>query len=1172
MPRYTAKPVYYLIFFFCLLASQFYAQQNPLSDINYKKFTLEISSKDSVISLTDRFLKEGTVSIYLDSIEINAGEYSVNHRFGIITFNNSFKQRFIVKTRAFVIIAYKYYPFKLQDVYSRFEVLEQVDSTRTDTVRVAEIKTDFIEDIFAGSELQKSGNIFRGFTVGNNRDLTLQSGFRLQLNGKLSKDIDIVAALTDENTPIQPEGNTQKLQEIDKVFIELKSSNVTATLGDIDIQYNDKEFFKFNRKLQGAKGFFNYDKSNLNLSAALSRGSFSTNSFNGIDGIQGPYRLNGLRNEVNIIVIAGSERVYIDGIKMERGENNDYVIDYSNGQITFTNRRLITNASRIIVDFEYSDKKYSRSFLSGEATTLMLKDNIKLSLSYVRERDDRDKPIDFNLSDSDRVLLSKAGDDRLKASKSGVTFVGRDTMGIPLGSYVERIDSTNGQKFYVYSPGDTNAVYQVSFSFIGAGRGDYSSLSSSVFQYIGKNNGSYLPIIILPLPVSYQSIDLGLDFKLSKNFLFRVEASGSDFDKNLFSDADDKNNKGLALNSSIVFSNLNSNSKSMKVEAILKQRFVNKLYNPVDRLNQVEYNRIWDIQDSLLLSENTTELELKLFPKRFISISGLGGYIRRGNVFNSFRSVVDVDFKGDSLKLPFVKYNIDFVSGKDISYDYKSFWIKQNGVTGYNIKLSKTKLSTMLIAFELNGEDKTIRAVNVDTVRTESFRFYEFKPKLSIFSLFNFDVSYLFNYRIDDIYNLGSLTRQSNSFTHTFNVRFSDPNFFFSTNDITSYERKFTEAFKNLGFGNNKTLLVTSLNNFWFLNRAVQTTLFYKVSSQRTARSEVIFIKVPVGQGNYKYLGDLNSNGLQDENEFELAAYDGDYIKIIRPTDQLFPTTDLQSSASINISPARFLNSRANNGFEKALKQISFDTYLTVSEKSKDPVQKNIYLLKLSKFQNDVNTISGNNSVQQDINLFENYELFGFRVRFLQRTSLIQYYTGNERQLNIERSARVRLSFTKDLTLITDYISETRRNLAPNVVIRNWNISSRGGVSEMIYKPTAKIEASFKFETKRSNDNYPSSPTQADINNQSLRMTYAFVDKGRVRVEISRNEALLNANPLFVPFELTGGLIVGKTFLWSLNVDFRISTFIQATMNYFGRAEGKSRVIHNGTAEVRAYF
>ncbi|MCX7877510.1 MAG: hypothetical protein N2510_02590, partial [Ignavibacteria bacterium] len=370
----------------------------PYIDVNFKKFYFNILPSDTVISLKDKFLLPGSVTVYSDSIEVSNANYEVDYRFGKVRFKKFFIDDIYSGSepeKTFIIITYKNLPYNIDDFYSAFEVKEKPDTVTGGTVKIAEIKKDFAEDFFSGSDLQKSGTIFRGFTVGNNRDLSLQSGFRLQLNGKLSDDIDITAALTDENTPIQPEGNTQKLQELDKVFIELRSSNVTTTLGDIEVDFRSGEFFNFSRKLQGVKGSANFGKWDLFLSGALSRGRFNTNFFNGTDGVQGPYRLTGVDNEINIIVLAGTEKVYLDGVLMTRGESNDYTIDYANGQITFTSRRLITNASRITVDFEYTDRKYSRTFIAGQTRSIVFNDRLKLNLSYLRQRDDPNKPIDF---------------------------------------------------------------------------------------------------------------------------------------------------------------------------------------------------------------------------------------------------------------------------------------------------------------------------------------------------------------------------------------------------------------------------------------------------------------------------------------------------------------------------------------------------------------------------------------------------------------------------------------------------------------------------------------------------------------------------------------------------------------------------------------------------------
>jgi hypothetical protein len=390
--------------------------------------------------------------------------------------------------------------------------------------------------------------------------------------------------------------------------------------------------------------------------------------------------------------------------------------------------------------------------------------------------------------------------------------------------------------------------------------------------------------------------------------------------------------------------------------------------------------------------------------------------------------------------------------------------------------------------------------------------------------------------------------------------------------DIIFYKRKYSDEFINQGFADNRTVLVTSQSNIFALNRGLYGSLFYKVSSERTAKSQAVFVKVPVGQGNYIYLGDLNHNGVQDENEFQLVNFDGDYIKLLLPTDQTFPTTDLQSSISLNFSPSRVFLTLKEGIPKEILNNISVNTFLAVSEKSKDPIPKNIYLLHFSKFQNDVNTISGNNSIQQDINLFENYQYFGVRLRFLQNKGFNQYYSGNERQLGIERSARLRLSFTKDLTLNTDYLTETNRNISPGNIIRNWNINGYGVSSEMTYVPIKKIETGFKLDFKRDFDSYPSAPTEANVNKQTFKFSYSLEAKGKLRLEIERDEAILSSNPFYLPYELTKGIAIGRSFLWSLNFDYRLTNFIQATVSYDGRAEGSSKVIHTGTAELRAFF
>ena len=89
----------------------------------------------------------------------------------------------------------------------------------------------------------------------------------------------------------------------------------------------------------------------------------------------------GINNEKALIVVAGTETVYIDGEKLKRGENNEYVIDYSLAEITFTTNRLVTSATRVTVDFEYMDRQYERNLIGGNAATNLFDDNLKLQFN-----------------------------------------------------------------------------------------------------------------------------------------------------------------------------------------------------------------------------------------------------------------------------------------------------------------------------------------------------------------------------------------------------------------------------------------------------------------------------------------------------------------------------------------------------------------------------------------------------------------------------------------------------------------------------------------------------------------------------------------------------------------------------------------------------------------------
>ena len=190
----------------------------------------------------------------------------------------------------------------------------------------------------------------------------MNSSFNLQIAGKLGEDTEIVAALTDENIPLQADGNTQQLNEFDKIYVQINRPNTMLKLGDYELASPAGYFSRYFKKLQGVTvewgtppspllrrgGIGNRESFNLQqrtveskpsfipnrnietettppllkrgaggvhtqASAAIARGKFARNFITPQEGNQGPYRLQGNEGETFIIVLSGTEKVFIDG-------------------------------------------------------------------------------------------------------------------------------------------------------------------------------------------------------------------------------------------------------------------------------------------------------------------------------------------------------------------------------------------------------------------------------------------------------------------------------------------------------------------------------------------------------------------------------------------------------------------------------------------------------------------------------------------------------------------------------------------------------------------------------------------------------------------------------------------------------------------------------------------
>ena len=1145
----------------------FLFQLNNYSQNSYKYVT----TVDTLLINYENFYKVSALTvipsseiIYINKKILDTNDYTFSYSKGTFRLSDSLNY----SNFDTLIIIYKSFRLALNKEYKKRILVKKIDNTKADSVRyLVKESSPLTEESIFGRNIDRSGTIVRGFTFGTTKDFSLNSGLRLQLSGRLSDDIEVVAALTDENTPIQPEGNTERLEELDKVFIQLKHPHAQGTFGDYFVKKQTGEFGIIDRKLQGLKGEFNYKSSAGFVSFASSKGKFNTNTFNGQDGVQGPYRLTGVNNEPDIIVIAGTEKVYVDGILQKRGEHNDYVIEYGNAQITFTPNKLITVDSRINVDFEYTDRRYSRNFFGAGGITKLFNNKLELKLQYIREGDNQNAPIDILLTDSDKDILRNAGDDINKATKSGISLAPKDSNGVRQGRY-EKVDTLIGGNtisFYRYNPGNINSIYNVAFSFIGHNKGNYIRESLDVFKFVGIDKGTYSPVIFLPMPQLNQIGNFVINYKPAKGIDLSFEYSGSIFDRNRFSNLDDGNNFGSARN---ILVNITprevqlGNLKLGKIGLTYKDRFISKKYSPIDRINTIEFNRDYNLNTSLInLDQNLRELNLSFSPTKKLLINSFFGFLRQGNLFKSDRYKNTIHYnKTDDIN---VFYNIDYVKTENTNFTSK--WTKQEGEG----KINLFGLSTGLFYLAENKEEYNL---NSDSLLSGSLKYFEFDPYVSYEKIKGLKLSFKYSFRQDYAALAGNMLKQAYSNGQFYEIDYRGNRVVNSHLTIVLRDKIFEKQFKNIGFKDSKTVLIRSISNLRLFSNALTGNVFYEASTQKSAKLQQIFVKVEKGKGNFIYLGDLNKNGIQDENEFEPAIFDGDYIKITTPTDELFPVINLKTSTNWRIRFSEIFN--RNSMLGKILKPLSTETFWRVEENSREEDLKKIYLLHFSSFQNIKNTLHGSNFIQQDIFINENSYEFSLRFRFTQSKNLNQFSDGPIRSYIRERSVRLRMKLVKEISNQTEFINKNDNAFLDSNIpsTRRRQIISNSISSDFVYRPKNNIEVGFTLKAGRSTDEYPAVPTVIDFNSQSIRMVLSFAGSGRFRVDIRRDELLGNTAGNFLPFEITEGKLIGKNYFWDVSFEYRIAANLQTSLNYDGRLQAGGRAVHTARAEFRAYF
>jgi hypothetical protein len=534
--------------------------------------------------------------------------------------------------------------------------------------------------------------------------------------------------------------------------------------------------------------------------------------------------------------------------------------------------------------------------------------------------------------------------------------------------------------------------------------------------------------------------------------------------------------------------------------------------------------------------------------------------LRRGDSFQSNRYNNSIRFSNKQTYNAF--YDLDYVDTRN--QNTNSNWWRHAGDAHY-IFWSLIKPGVNILA-----EDKRNFGSGKDSLLAGSFEYLELNPYIQLLEIEGVGFTAKYSRR-DDFLPLGGLMqKESIARAQIYDLTYRGIEEVSTSLNLTIRNKNYTDIYKQSGSLDTEQLLIRSQSKFLFWQKIVNGDLYYEVSTEKQAKLEKVFVRVEQGTGNYIYLGDLNGNGIADANEFEPTLFDGDYVLITIPTDELFPVINLKTSTRWKIQYADIFDNKTLIG--SILEPLSTETSWRIEEITRETDLSKIYLLQLKYFQQEGITIRGANFFQQDVFINENQQDLSFRFRFSQRFAMSEFNTGVENGYNRERSLRIRFRMIKEVSNQTDFVSTNENVSAPQPSTRNRQIVDNNITTDFSYRPVSIVEVGFKLKVGKSEDTFPDSPTIIDLNSQLVRLNLSFAQTGRLRFELERTELIANTLENIIPFEMLNGNQIGKNYYWRLNFDYRVASFLQTTLSYDGRLQGEGQVVHTARAEARAYF
>ncbi len=1064
------------------------------------------------------------------------------------------------------------------------------------------------------SGLVSTGTYTRGLSFGNNQNLAFNSNLNLQLNGRLGNDLELTAALSDNSIPLQPDGTTRQLQEFDRVFIELRRKNLSLTAGDFDLAQPAAAgyFSRYFKRVQGAlvawepvrkgTGALAPDAGGtrggwgVRAGLSVSRGKFSRQTIAGQEGNQGPYRLQGAEGERFIIVLAGTERVYVDGQLLRRGLDDDYIIDYNLGELSFTPRRLISKDSRIIVEFEYAVQAYLRS--TAVANLVRQGEQSRFYINAYTEQDSRNSGGAQDLSPAQRQRLANVGDQLWDAYASGIDTLDPAATLDPGRVRYKSVDTLVCGvlvPILVYSNDPDSARYTARFTEVPQGQGNYVQMQTAangrVFRWVAPDPlscqpaGNFEPVVRLIAPESKQLFTAGAELEWSKNSAIQAEIALSNRDLNRYSPLGNSDNTGLAGFFSLRQNLIPAEAKGgWGLQANAGYEFAGRQFTPLNPYRPAEFARDWNAGTAdTAAAEHWARGGLALQREGWGSVRyDFGAFLRQARY----------DGTRHQAQLRLQRRGFDILA--ELNLLRTSATPERTHFSRPKFDLGKTffkadKKPLFKVGIYGERERNERRYSGVDTLNPASFwydlgRLYVQTPENQ--GVWKWGASWMHR---NDFAPLGQAFRQNTAVDEA-NLQGA-----WTPKPPPPSARSVAQSLNwNLSYRQLRILdadLTKLTPQETYLGRidysisawknALTFTTGYELGSGQSPRLEFSYVRVNPGEGQYAWV-DRNRDSILQVDEMEIAVFQdqASYVRVAVTTPDYVRTNNVVLNQSLRLDP-RLIWVQSKKRWQRFLSRWSTQSNLQINRRVLAAARAEPAWNPFDLAVADTALVAVSAVSRHILYLNRADPAWDASLAYSDNRSQTALTTGFESRRLADWTLHGRANLDRAWSAELDLSRGQRENDSEAFNTRDYTIRYWKAVPKLSWLPVRTFRLAGEYtwqdgrntlagaEMARQNNwsaeltwNPPGKPNPngfRPVTSMRMKATYA-----RVRYDGAPNSA--------VAYAMLDGLQDGRNFLWSVNLDRQLSRSVQLSLNYEGRKTGENKMVHVGRAQVRAVF